>query len=184
LTTGILALQGAIDAHKRHLTKIGEPCISVRSELELNSVDRLIIPGGESTTMLKLIKKENLFDSLKAFAETKPVWGVCAGAILLAKQVINPEQESLGVANIKATRNFYGSQLQSFSATVKIEKIAKEITCDFIRAPYLEPMNSTVEVLAWHEKQAVLLQQENILLCSFHAELNEESNLHQYFLHI
>jgi len=184
MTTGILSLQGAVDAHKRHLLKLGEPCISVRSKADLDLVDRLIIPGGESTTMLKLIRKEGLFEEVKSFAADRPVWGICAGAILLAKQVSNPDQESLGVANVKATRNFYGSQKQSFSASIRIEKIAKEIDCDFIRAPYLEPMNSKVEVLAWYEKQAVLLQQENLLLCSFHTELNDKSDLHQYFLRI
>jgi len=184
MTTGILSLQGAVDAHKRHLAKLGEPCISVRTIADLVFIDRLIIPGGESSTMLKLIKRQDLFDPLIAFAHEKPVWGVCAGAILLSKRVLNPEQDSLGVANVQATRNFYGSQLQSFSEKVFIERIGAEFECDFIRAPRLDPLSKEVEVLAMHEKQPVIMQHGRILLASFHIELNKSCELHRYFLEL
>jgi pyridoxal 5'-phosphate synthase pdxT subunit len=123
-----------------------------------------------------------MFDALEAFGKSHPVWGVCAGAIIIAKEVQNPTQRSLGLIDIRATRNFYGSQLDSFSAKVRITPLGIDTAVDFIRAPLLAPLSPAVEVLASHDGHAVLLKQGNIMASSFHIELGRETALHRYFL--
>lgn len=154
---GVLALQGCIDPHLHMLQRLGCNPIRVTSIEGLKKVDRLILPGGESSTMLRFLthlptsvrtsknapKKPNeLFVALQSFCKTNPVWGICAGAILLSKEVENPAQLSLGAIEIKAIRNFYGSQRESFKATIPIKPLGKSLSVDFIRAPKLVPIES------------------------------------------
>lgn len=180
-STGILALQGCIDPHLTVLNKLNIPAVKVRTVEDLKRIDRIILPGGESTAMLKLLARTGLENALIDFAHTNPVWGICAGSILLASKVSNPSQRSWGLINIHAMRNYYGSQRESFKTTLSIPSLGEEFLVDFIRAPKLEPLGSEVEVLAKHESDAVLLRAGNILVSSFHIELGDDTRLHQYF---
>lgn len=179
---GILGLQGAISDHISHLSRLGVQTQVVRSLEELNRSDRLILPGGESSTMLKLLQRGALFEGVKDFAARKPVWGICAGAILLASEVVNPTQESLGSIAMRAERNAYGCQLDSFSTDIVIPVLGGTIRGDFIRAPRLYALDSQVEVLASMGEDHVLLRQKNVLCSAFHTELGTDSRLHEYFL--
>ena len=182
MPVGVLALQGAVEPHVLKFRSCGAECIEVRSAEDLARVDRLVMPGGESSTMLKLAQRFELWEPLAAFARSKPVWGICAGSILLAREVQHPQQASLGVMDIRATRNFYGSQRESFKAQVEIPLLSAKIPVDFIRAPLLEPLGSGVEVLASLNEQSVLMRQGRCLASSFHVELGESEVLHRFFL--
>lgn len=180
-TPGILALQGCVEPHIEMLKSIGVSCVKVRTQEDLNRVDRLILPGGESTTMLRILKREGLFELLKEFGRTHPMWGVCAGAILMAKEVKNPEQPSLQLVNALAMRNFYGSQRESFSTKISVGG-ERSFDVDFIRAPLLSPLSDSVRVNAYHEKETVFLLEGNKMLTSFHSELREDPWFHRFFL--
>lgn len=184
MKVGVLAFQGCIEPHFEILRKLGVETIRVRSNSELSECKRLIMPGGESTTMLKLIHEADMFSALTKFAVSKPTWGICAGSILLAREVINPTQESLQAINIRAERNSYGSQLESFKAEVFFEPLKSNLKVDFIRAPRLEPISESVRVLASHNGDPVCLQEENVMASSFHVELGEDFRLHEFFLGI
>lgn len=184
---GVLALQGCVDPHLQMLSAIGVESIKVRSKQELALADRLIIPGGESSTMLKLMHSTSLFSELLKFGQSKPVWGICAGAILIAKLVRHPEQDSLGLIDIEAVRNFYGSQLDSFETELQISVLDSGIKVQFIRAPLLKALSKNVQVLAEikdsnDQMQSVLLKQNHILASSFHAELGDSTELHRFFV--
>lgn len=184
-TVGILALQGCVAPHQVMLEKIGTKSILVRLPEDLENIDRLIIPGGESTTMLKLAKQFGLWEKLVAF--DRPMWGICAGAILLAKEVVNPAQESLGKIALRAERNAYGRQLDSFMVKpdkVFIEALSRSDEYVFIRAPKLKPLEANCRVLAELKSEAVLLQQGNVLVSAFHPELGISPWCHEYFLGI
>ena len=181
-TIGILGLQGCIEPHIQHFESLGANCLSVRTPEELSKIDALLLPGGESTTMMKLLHVQRLYESLREFVLSRPSWGICAGSILLAQEVENPAQESLGVARIRAKRNAYGSQLDSFKAQVAVQGLESQIQVDFIRAPQLFPLDSEVEVLAEHEGDSVVLRDRHLLCSSFHTELGSDSSLHRYFL--
>lgn len=183
-TVGVLALQGCVTPHLEKLQHLEVASLPVRSAGDLAKIDGLILPGGESTTMLHLMKRGDLFSALCTFCSDKPCWGVCAGAILLAKEVVNPEQDSFGVIDIRATRNFYGSQLDSFTAPVKttFASNSEGISVDFIRAPKLEALKSNVAALAFHEGNPVMFEQDNVIVSSFHPELGESLEFHRYFL--
>lgn len=182
MRVGILALQGAVTPHSAMLQKLGAEPIEVKSPADLAGCERLIMPGGESSTMLKLLALSKLQAPLIEFAAQKPVWGICAGAILLASEVRNPTQDSLGLIQIRAYRNHYGSQLDSFKAWLSITDVGPEIEVDFIRAPLLEPLSSEVQILATHQNQTVMLRQGNIFASSFHVELGADDRVHKYFL--
>jgi 5'-phosphate synthase pdxT subunit len=179
---GVLSLQGCVDRHLEILAKIGAKTVKVRSEEDLKLVERIILPGGESSTMLKLLTTANLFDPLKEFLKTHPSWGVCAGAILLAKEVTNPAQKSLAVMNISAERNYYGSQRDSFKGIVNLTGKEASFEADFIRAPLLAALDDSVAILATHNGQAVWLQQGRSMVTSFHTELGSNTTLHEQFL--
>ena len=179
---GILALQGCLTPHIDMFAKLDVSCVEVKTSAQLKKVDRLIIPGGESSTMLKLLKKTDIFDTLKEFASKHPVWGICAGAILLSKEVENPVQDSLELIPVKATRNFYGAQLDSFKANIKV--FEKNVDVDFIRAPRLEALSPEVEILSNHNEHSVLLKYGNILVSAFHTELGKDPIIHEYFLNL
>jgi 5'-phosphate synthase pdxT subunit len=179
---GILALQGCVDPHERHFAALGVSTKKIKTVTDLKSVDRLVLPGGESTTMLKLLHSTGLFSAIIAFAQEKPIWGICAGAILIAKEVMHPQQESLGLMDVSAERNYYGSQQASFEATVEITPLRKSMVVQFIRAPLLSALGSSALAIAFHKETPILFQQQRMLASSFHVELGDDSALHQYFL--
>ena len=181
---GVLALQGCIEPHIQHLHQLGVSTVEVRRKVDLEGIDGLILPGGESTTMLRLLQREEFFTSLCDFVSRVPTLGICAGAILLAKEVAHPQQASLEAINIRAERNAYGSQRESFQTEVVIEGIAKPVLVDFIRAPKLVPLSESVSVLSRHGDEVVLVRERHILCSAFHTELTENSVLHEMLLEV
>lgn len=182
---GVLALQGAVEPHHRKLKSMGVETVSVRTAEELRSCRGLIIPGGESTTFLKLIHENNLLQPILTFARRQSVWGVCAGSILMAKYVENPPQESLGLVPIRVRRNAYGRQNESFIAVFRLNlpgglPIQQEGV--FIRAPQVVEWEEDVAVIAKYEDKPVALQYRRYLVTTFHPELSESCALHHYFL--
>jgi 5'-phosphate synthase pdxT subunit len=181
-TVGILAVQGCIAPHEEKLHELGVTSKRVLDANDLNLVDGLILPGGESTTMLKLLDSRDMWNSLKKFCASKPSWGVCAGAILLATTVQNPRQKSLGAIEICAQRNAYGSQRESFKGSVCLVPSMYKLTADFIRAPALEALSERAETLAIWEGNAVAFRQNLCMVTAFHTELGNDSFMHQLFL--
>lgn len=177
---GVLALQGDFDAHRKAIERAGGAAVEVRSAAELESVDGLIIPGGESTTMLKLLKEENLFSPLQNFGKVKPIFGTCAGAILLAKEVLNPQQESLGLIDLTIERNGYGRQIDSRIAKIEMEGQPAEAV--FIRAPVIRRVGPQAKVLATYLKAPVLVEQGRHLVATFHPELGSDDGIHRHFI--
>ncbi len=181
---GVLALQGCIAPHLKHLHALGYATREVKKPEHLVGLTRIVLPGGESTTMLKLLAQTELEAPLTEFVKTHPTWGICAGSILLAQKVSHPEQRSLNAIKIHAIRNFYGSQRESFSTTLEIAPSQTSMVVDFIRAPKLEPLAPSVQVLSKHGGDSVLMQEGHVLVSSFHSELREDSSLHRYFCSI
>lgn len=186
-TVGILGYQGCIEPHEKLLASLGVPTLRVKTPQDLALIDRLIIPGGESTTMLRFIEKYGIEAPLQEFAKTKPVWGICAGAILVAREVENPKQRALNLMDIKAHRNFYGPQTESFTTSLHPSNLTKPVKAHFIRAPLLQKLPATagrpeVESLATNNGEEVFFAQGRCWACSFHVELGNDSSLHQKFL--
>ncbi|HSZ20607.1 MAG TPA: pyridoxal 5'-phosphate synthase glutaminase subunit PdxT [Candidatus Acidoferrum sp.] len=180
---GILAVQGDFEAHAAMLARMGVEYVFVRTPRDLEGVDAVILPGGESTTQWKFLVEESLDKSLREHsARGGAVFGTCAGAILLAKEVRNPAQQSLGLADITVIRNGYGRQLASEVRHGATEISPQPIEMVFIRAPIIERFGSDVEVLARSEGQPVLIRQGQILIATFHPELSSDSTVHEYFL--
>jgi 5'-phosphate synthase pdxT subunit len=177
---GVLALQGDFEAHEKALARAGASAVEVRTREDLDAVDGLIIPGGESTTMLKLLHLEDLFEPLRQFGEQKPVFGTCAGAILLAKRVTNPAQQSLGLMDIGVERNAYGRQLDS--RIVRIPMDGQDIEAVFIRAPIIRSVGSDARVLARYGPHPVLVEQGRHLVATFHPELTTDARVHRLFV--
>ena len=182
LTIGILALQGDYDAHRQTLNRLGVRTVLVRKPGELDEVDGLIIPGGESSTFLKFLEREGFLQKLRDFVATKPAFGTCAGAILLAKEVVNPAQESLGALDIAIERNAYGRQIDSSIMTAPTKIPGPPLEMVFIRAPRIERVGRAVQVLAERESHPVLVRQGQILAATFHPELSEDLRVHELFL--
>lgn len=190
-TIGVLSIQGAYEKHKIALQKLGVNAVNVRTAQELDSIDKLIIPGGESTAIVTVLKKHLLWDKLKEFCRTNPVFGTCAGAILLAKKTHGLEKfgadNSLFAMDIEVKRNSYGRQLDSFktSLDVKLSDKSTKIEAIFIRAPSIIGLDaSKVQVLASFNNEPVLVRQGNSLACTFHPELTDELSIHKYFADI
>ena len=182
---GVLAMQGAYREHLKILHSLGVDTIDVRYEEDIDDIDGLIIPGGESTTMGKLIKTLGLFDKLKTrFEDNMPVWGTCAGMILLAKNILNEDYNHLSVMDINVVRNAYGRQLGSFETKAPVKYIGEDIDMVFIRAPYIESVGKNVEVLSTVDGNIVAAQEGNMLVTSFHPELTDDFRLHKYFINI
>lgn len=180
---GILALQGDYEAHGRMLEHLGVEYIYVRKPQHLYAIDGLILPGGESTTMLKFLLQQNFFDSIKIFASIgKPIFGTCAGAILLANEVINPQQSSLALVDVTIERNAYGRQLASYITHANCDLKKEPLEMIFIRAPRIRRVGLHVKVLIQHNDEAVCVQENNCLLATFHPELTNDTTLHEYFI--
>jgi 5'-phosphate synthase pdxT subunit len=183
---GVLALQGDFEAHARALERAGAEAIEVRSAADLEGLEGLVIPGGESTTMMKLLTEEKLLDPLREFGRDRPIFGTCAGAILLAKEVANPPQASLGLMDMDVERNAYGRQLDSRIARLQSEGKRGEPLGDleavFIRAPIIRRVGQDAHVLASYQGDPVLVEHGRHLAATFHPELTEDSRVHLMFL--
>jgi pyridoxal 5'-phosphate synthase pdxT subunit len=180
---GILAVQGDYEAHARMLGRLGAEYFFVRTAEDAAGADAMILPGGESTTMIKFLKEEGLEAPLRALAERGGAFlGTCAGAILLAREVRGPAQWSLGLADVVVTRNAYGRQLASEVRYAQSRLKAEPLEMVFIRAPLIEEIGPQVEVLAAEGDHPVLVRQGNLLLATFHPELTGDSSVHEYFL--
>ncbi len=179
-TIGVLALQGDFEAHRKALERAGANATEVRHAGDLRAVDGLIIPGGESTTMLKLLRLENLFEPLREFGREKPIFGTCAGAILLASEVTNPMQDSLGLLDVTIERNGYGRQIDSRIAQIELEGQRAEAV--FIRAPVIRRIGSEAKVLARYLNAPVLVEQGRHLAATFHPELSSDDRIHRHFV--
>jgi 5'-phosphate synthase pdxT subunit len=177
---GVLALQGDFEAHRKALQRAGADAVEVRTAEDLQNVDALVIPGGESTTMLKLLHIENLFEPLRAFGRKKPVFGTCAGAILLASEVLNPAQESLGLLDLTIERNGYGRQIDSRIASVQLN--GKPAEAVFIRAPVIRRVGPLAKVLATYLDAPVLVEQGRHMAATFHPELSSDDRIHRHFV--
>jgi pyridoxal 5'-phosphate synthase pdxT subunit len=183
MKVGILAVQGDFEAHAAALARMGVGYVFVRTPRDLQGVDALILPGGESTTQWKFLVEEGLEKSLTNFAENGgAIFGTCAGAILLAKEVLNPAQQSLNLVDITVIRNGYGRQLSSEVRQGSTAISPQPIEMVFIRAPIIERVGPGIEVLASSEGQPVLIQQGPILIATFHPELTKDNTVHQYFI--
>jgi 5'-phosphate synthase pdxT subunit len=181
---GILAIQGDFAMHARMLDALGAPWKLVKHAADLDSVSGLIMPGGESTTMLKLFELEGIGAAIKEFsAQGKPIYGTCAGAILLAKEVLNPPQQKLGLIDIAIERNAYGRQIDSSVQTGECPDLSDHpVEMVFIRAPIIRRVGEGVRVLGRCGNLPVLVEQGNILAGTFHPELTDDPSVHQYFL--
>jgi 5'-phosphate synthase pdxT subunit len=179
---GVLALQGDFREHARAFRDAGAVPVEVRSSDQLAGVDCLAIPGGESTTISKLARAYDLVDPIRARAEAgMPILGTCAGMIVLANEVIGGEP-LLGLMDIGVRRNAYGRQVDSFEADLDVEGVAHPVRGVFIRAPWIERIGDDVRVLSTFEGRPVVLEQDNLLVASFHPELVGETGLHDYLL--
>ncbi len=179
---GVLALQGDFEAHEKALERAGAEAVEVRSSSDLAGLDGLVIPGGESTTMWKMINEENLVEPLREFGRRRPIFGTCAGAILLASDVANPPQPSLGLMDISIERNAYGRQLDSRIARLQPADLDGDLEAVFIRAPIIRRVGSTAKVLASYQGDPVLVEQGRHLAATFHPELTADSRVHRIFL--
>jgi 5'-phosphate synthase pdxT subunit len=178
---GILALQGDFEAHQKAFERVGAEAVQVRAPEELERLDALVIPGGESTTMLKLLRDEKLLEPLRQFGGRRPIFGTCAGAILLAARVTHPEQESLGLMDMDVERNAYGRQLNSHVARLD-EAEGGPLEAVFIRAPVIRRVGPSVRVLARYRGDPVLVEQGPHLAATFHPELSGDGRIHRLFL--
>jgi 5'-phosphate synthase pdxT subunit len=178
---GVLALQGDFDAHRRRLEELGAEVVLVKKPEQLNDIDGLVIPGGESGTFLKLLGEDG-FRKLKDFARAKATFGTCAGAILLANEVENPKQPGLGALDITVRRNAYGRQIDSSIREGQFRDLPIEMV--FIRAPKIERIGRGVEVIATEGNDPVLVRHGKTLAATFHPELSDDRRIHQYFLEL
>ena len=181
---GVLALQGAAAEHIQMLSALGAEAVPVRLPSELDGLDALIIPGGESTTISKLLSGYGLMEPIRLLAKKGfPVFGTCAGLVLLAKKVPNLQMESIGVIDIEVERNAFGRQVDSFEADLKIPALHNgSFHGVFIRAPIIEKAERGVEVLCQLNGKPVAVRQGKLLACAFHPELTNDLRLHKYFL--
>ncbi|MEK7409159.1 MAG: pyridoxal 5'-phosphate synthase glutaminase subunit PdxT [Acidobacteriota bacterium] len=187
-TVGVLALQGDFEAHRKALERAGARAVEVRTAAALEALDGLVIPGGESTTMLRLLEDEKLLEPLGRFGRERPVFGTCAGAILLASEVTGPAQPSLGLMDITVERNAYGRQLDSRVVRLVPEPefasrtAPGELEAVFIRAPKIRRVGPRVRVLLYYDGAPVLVADGRHLAATFHPELGADPRIHRLFL--
>lgn len=179
---GILGLQGCCVPHQRKFAALGVDCCRVVFPEDITGIDGLVMPGGESSTMLKAAPP-GLWSTVSDFAETRPIWGVCAGCILLARHVDNPSQESLGLMSIDVRRNAYGTQNDSFIDDLELNLTeVVHIEAIFIRAPQILQVDDDVKVLGKHGGHPVMVESRHHLATTFHPELHESMAVHEYFI--
>jgi 5'-phosphate synthase pdxT subunit len=178
---GVLALQGDFDAHRRRLEELGADVVLVRKPEQFDEIDGLVIPGGESTTFLKLLNAQTL-QNLNAFVHSKPTFGTCAGAIMLAREVENPHQPGLNALDITVRRNGYGRQIDSAIVEAATALGSEPLEMVFIRAPRIERVGEGVEVLAKRGDDPVLVRKGSVMAATFHPELSDDTRVHQEFL--
>ena len=189
LEIGVLALQGDFDAHRRRLEELGAHVVLVKKPEQLDEIDGLVIPGGESGTFLKLLGPAG-FEKLKQFVRLKPTFGTCAGAILLASEVENPPQAGLGALNIRVRRNAYGRQIDSsiregkFTRDLDGQLRDSPLEMVFIRAPKISKVGEGVEVIATEGDDPVVVRQGSAMAATFHPELSDDPRIHQLFLNL
>lgn len=179
MTIGVLAVQGDFDAHRKRLEELGADVVLVRKPEQLDEIDGLVIPGGESGAFLKILGEQGIA-KLKAFVRIKPTFGTCAGAIMLAKEVTNPEQPGLGALDIRIRRNAYGRQIDSSIRTGELGDSPLEMV--FIRAPRIERLGPGVEVIATEGNDPVVVRQGKAMAATFHPELSDDVRIHRAFL--
>jgi pyridoxal 5'-phosphate synthase pdxT subunit len=178
---GVLALQGDFDAHRRRLEELGATVTLVRKAEDFDHIDGLVIPGGESTTFLKLLPA-NLLERLREFVHSKPTFGTCAGAIMLARHVTNPDQPALNALDITIERNAYGRQIDSAILEAKTKLGDKPLEMVFIRAPRIQQVGEGVEILAERDGNPVLVRKGSVMAATFHPELSDDPRVHAEFL--
>jgi 5'-phosphate synthase pdxT subunit len=181
---GVLAIQGDYAAHAEALTESGAEPVEVRKPGQLTGLDGLILPGGESTTILRFLEQHTFFEALKDFCRSKPVFGTCAGAILLSREVRNPAQPSLGVLDAAVERNAYGRQIDSTILTAETELPGGPLEMVFIRAPRIVETGAGVEVLALRTGSPVLVRQGPVMAATFHPELSSDRRVHSLFVKV
>ena len=183
-TIGVLAIQGDFSKHLEAVNAVGALGREVRESRDLEGLDGLIIPGGESTTIGKLLDRYAMVEPIRAFALAgKPVFGTCAGAILLSKTILGSSQLKLGLMDIEVKRNAYGRQIESFEADIPCPEVGEiPVRGVFIRAPIIAEVKAGAEILAEYDGKPVLVKQKNLLACTFHPELTNDFRVHRYFL--
>ena len=179
---GVLAIQGDFAAHAQALVEAGADAVEVRTPAQLEGLDGLVLPGGESTTFLKFLERDGLLESLQHFVEQKPVFGTCAGCILLARNVSQPAQQSLAVMDISVERNAYGRQIDSAIQTGETKLPGGPLEMVYIRAPRIASVGPGVEVMAERDGFPVLVRQGKLLAATFHPELSSDRRVHQFFV--
>jgi len=182
MTIGVLAIQGDYEAHKARLEQLGAEVTLVRKPEQLDAIDGIVIPGGESSTFLNFLAERGFLEKLRDFVSTKPTFGTCAGAILLAKHVENPPQQSLDVMDIRIRRNAYGRQIDSSIREAQTKLGDKPLEMVFIRAPKIVGAGKGVEILATAGDDPVLVRQGKIMAATFHPELSDDARVHQEFV--
>jgi pyridoxal 5'-phosphate synthase pdxT subunit len=181
---GVLAIQGDYAAHADALSESGAEPSEIKNPEELAALDGLILPGGESTTMLKFLERRGFFEALEEFGKTKPVFGTCAGAILLAREVRNPVQRSLAILDAVVERNAYGRQIDSTILTAETEIAGGPLEMVFIRAPRIVLTGAGVQVLARRDNLPALVRQGRVMAATFHPELSSDRRVHQLFVQL
>lgn len=184
IRVGVLAIQGDYAAHADALSEAGADSVQVRKSEELNGLDGLVLPGGESTTMLKFLERHDFFDALRRFGLARPVFGTCAGAILLAREVTHPPQRSLGLLDATVERNAYGRQIDSSILQSETSLPGGPLEMVFIRAPRMVQTGDGVQVLARRDGFPTLVQQENLMAATFHPELSQDRRVHRLFVDV
>jgi 5'-phosphate synthase pdxT subunit len=180
---GVVAIQGDFERHQLILEKLQIEHIPVRNVDQLKQCDALIIPGGESTTILKLLKASKLSHSIKKFAQKKAIMGTCAGLIVLANKVHNPPMESLQLLDVEVTRNAYGRQIDSFIGDIRIslDEHTNDFEGVFIRAPKIIKVGQGIKSIGFHGKEVVMVENSHILAATFHPELTNDTSIHEHF---
>lgn len=183
MRVGVLALQGAVAEHIRSLEKTGVEGVTVKHVEQLADLDGLIIPGGESTTIGKLMRKYGFIEAIRDFSgQGKPIFGTCAGLIVMAKEIEGGEEPHLGLMDIKVSRNAFGRQRESFETDLDVKGLEAPLRAVFIRAPLITAVGDGVEVLSTYKDEIVTARQGHLLVSSFHPELTDDFALHTYFV--
>lgn len=182
---GVLALQGAVREHVNSLQTPGVEVVIVKKVEQLEELDGIVLPGGESTTMRRHIDNYGFFEPLKAFAKAgKPMFGTCAGLILMAKSLVGQNNGHLEIIDMEVERNAFGRQRESFEAELMVNGIGDDIMALFIRAPLIKRVGEDVEIISKYNDEIVAVRQNQFLACSFHPELTTDTRFHQYFVDI